>query len=99
MVCGVLRTPLLCRAVGTRLLTIYLVGRKSGRRYAVPVAYARHDESLLVGTQFGWGRNLRTGDPVRIRLKGKPRTADVQVITDVAVVVEGFAIIALVSRG
>src|SRR5664279_975693 len=58
---GLLRTPLLCRIVGARLITIYVVGRKSGRHYAVPVAYTRHDGALLVGTPFGWGRNLRTG--------------------------------------
>ena len=33
---GLLRTPLLCRIVGARLITIYVVGRKSGRHYAVP---------------------------------------------------------------
>jgi deazaflavin-dependent oxidoreductase (nitroreductase family) len=91
---GLLRTPLLCRVVGNWLLTIYLVGRKSGRRYAVPVAYVRHDGCLVAGTQFGWGRNLRTGEPVQIRLKGKRRTADVQVITDEAGVVQNYAIMA-----
>ncbi|MGH3422048.1 MAG: hypothetical protein ACRDOD_20935, partial [Streptosporangiaceae bacterium] len=64
---GLLRTPLVCRAVGSRLITVYVVGRKSGRRYAVPVAYTRHDGTLLIGTPFGWGRNLRTGHPVEIR--------------------------------
>jgi hypothetical protein len=43
LVRGFLRTPLLCRAVGNRLVTLYLVGRKSGRRYTVPVAYTSHD--------------------------------------------------------
>ena len=70
---GLLRTPLLCRAVGGRLVTLYIVGRKSGRRYTVPVAYTRHDGTLLIGTPFGWGRNLRTGEPVDIRLKGRRR--------------------------
>src|SRR6204780_5373308 len=70
---GVLRTPLLCRAAGSRLITLYVVGRKPGRRYAIPVAYTRHEGALLIGTPFGWGRNLRTGDPVAIRLKGRRR--------------------------
>jgi hypothetical protein len=68
---GLLRTPLICRLVGGRLVTLYIVGRKSGRRYTLPVAYTRH----------GWGRNLRTGEPVDIRLKGRRRLADVQVLT------------------
>src|SRR5215469_364313 len=61
---GLLRTPLICRLVGGRLVTLYIVGRKSGRRYTFPVAYTRHEGILLIGTPFGWGRNLRTGAPV-----------------------------------
>ncbi|WP_211229371.1 PNPOx family protein [Nakamurella lactea] len=79
---GLLRTPLLCRLVGARLLTIYLVGRKSGRHYAIPVAYTAQGTDLLVGSPFGWIRNLRTGDPVDIRLKGRRVAADVRVFRD-----------------
>jgi deazaflavin-dependent oxidoreductase (nitroreductase family) len=89
-----LRTPLLCRVVGNRLITVYVVGRKSGRQFAVPVAYTRHDGTLLIGTPFGWGRNLRTGQPVDIRLKGKRRTADVHVLTEESEVVELYTVIA-----
>jgi deazaflavin-dependent oxidoreductase (nitroreductase family) len=89
-----LRTPLVCRAVGARLITVYVVGRKSGRRFAVPVAYTRHDGQLLFGTAFRWVRNLRAGEPVDIRLRGRRRTADVSVATDEAGVVADFAIIA-----
>ena len=89
---GLLRTPLLCRLVGRRLLTVYVVGRKTGRRLAIPVAYTPHDGALLVGTQFGWGRNLRTDEPVEIRPNGKRRTAGVQVIIDEAGVVDSYAI-------
>jgi hypothetical protein len=79
---GLLRTPLLCRLVGRRLLTVYLVGRKSGRHCAVPVAGTRRNGSLLAGTQSAWARNLRTGEPVHIRLAGKRRSADVHVVAD-----------------
>src|SRR5690349_4404493 len=68
---GLLRTPLVCQLVGRRLITVYVVGRATGRRFAVPIAYTRHDDALLVGTPFRWGRNLRTGEPVEIRLRGK----------------------------
>ena len=91
---GLLRVPLLCRLVGARLITIHVVGRKSGRHYVVPVAYTGHDGCLLVATPFGWGRNLRTGVPIEIRLKGKRRQAQVEVITDEAGVVENYAIMA-----
>jgi deazaflavin-dependent oxidoreductase (nitroreductase family) len=91
---GLLRTPLLGRLVGSRLIIVYVVGRKSGRRYCVPVAYANSDGVLVIGTPFGWGRNLRTGEPVDIWLKGKRRSADVQVFTDEAGVTEQYALMA-----
>jgi deazaflavin-dependent oxidoreductase (nitroreductase family) len=94
LVKGLLRTPLLCRVVGSRLLTLYIVGRKSGRHYTIPVAYTRHDGMLFIGTPFAWGRNLRTGEPVDIRLKGQRRPADVQVFTDEAGVTEHYGMMA-----
>jgi deazaflavin-dependent oxidoreductase (nitroreductase family) len=91
---GVFRTPLLCRVVGKRLIILYVVGRKSGRRYVVPVAYARDGDALVIGTPFGWVRNLRSGEQISVRYKGKRRVADVQVFTDQADVVEHYALIA-----
>ena len=88
---GLLRTPVLSRAAGSRLVTLYIVGRKSGRRYTLPVAYTRDKDDVLIGTPFGWGRNLRTGEPVEIRLKGRRRQADVQVYKDEADVVGLYA--------
>jgi hypothetical protein len=91
---GLLRTPLLCRGIGRRLITIYVVGRKSGKRYTVPTAYTRRGDTLLIGTPFRWVRNLRTGEQVTIRLLGKRRVADVTVITDQEGVIERYAVIA-----
>jgi deazaflavin-dependent oxidoreductase (nitroreductase family) len=93
-----LRTPLVSRGIGSRLITLYMVGRKSGRHYSVPVAYTRHDGVLLIGTPFGWGRNLRTGSSVDICLKGKRRPADVEAFTDEAGVVEYYAVMARDNR-
>jgi deazaflavin-dependent oxidoreductase (nitroreductase family) len=91
---GLLRVPLLSRVVGARLVTIEVVGRRSGRRFDVPVAYTREGTHLLVGTSFGWGRNLRTGEPVTIRLRGRRRPADVEVIADEPGVTEAYATMA-----
>ena len=95
---GLLRVPLLSRAVGKRLITLYVVGRKSGRRYTVPVAYTLHEGAVLIGTPFGWGRNLRTGVPVEVRFKGRRRTADVRVRTDEDAVVRDYAVLARDNR-
>jgi deazaflavin-dependent oxidoreductase (nitroreductase family) len=91
---GLLRAPLISRIVGQRLITMYVVGRRTGRRYVIPVAYARQNGALLVATQFAWARNLRTGESVPIRLLGKLRSADVQVLTDETGVVEHLAAMA-----
>jgi deazaflavin-dependent oxidoreductase (nitroreductase family) len=91
---GLLRVPLLSRGVGKRLITVYVVGRKSGKHYAVPVAYTAHEGALLIGTPFGWGRNLRTGVPVEVRFKGRRQVADVVVFTDEDAVVEEYAVMA-----
>jgi deazaflavin-dependent oxidoreductase (nitroreductase family) len=95
---GMLRTPLVSRGIGNRLITLYVVGRKSGKHYTVPVAYTRHEGVLLIGSPFGWGRNLRTGEPLEVCFKGRRRTADVTVRTDEAGVVEDYAVIARDNR-
>lgn len=88
---GLLRTPLLSHVVGKRLITVYVVGRKTGRRYTVPVAYTRQGDVLLVGSPFSWIRNLRTGEQIDIRLKGKRSRAEVEAISDEAGVIDAFA--------
>jgi hypothetical protein len=97
LVRAMLRTPGLCRLVGTRLVTLYVVGRKSKRRYAVPVAYLVQGEDLLIGTSFGWGQNLRTGEPLEIRLMGKRRWADVKTYTTEPEVIAAYAHMARVN--
>jgi hypothetical protein len=87
---GILRAPLLSRLAGERLVTLYVVGRTSGKRYTVPVAYCKQGKDLLIGTPFGWGRNLRTGEPLTVRLKGRVMQADVRVLRDEAEVVAAY---------
>jgi deazaflavin-dependent oxidoreductase (nitroreductase family) len=90
---ALLRTPGVSSGMGRRLLIINVTGRKTGRRYSVPVAYTRHEGSLLVGTPFAWARNMRTGEPVEVILQGRRRQADVQVISDSDGVAAAYAII------
>jgi hypothetical protein len=47
-----------------------------------------------VGSPFTWIRNLRTGEQVHIRLLGKRRPTDVQILTEEAAVVEHLAVMA-----
>jgi hypothetical protein len=91
MVRGLLATPGVSRLMGRRLVTLYITGRKSGKRYVIPVAYTPDGDRLLAGSPFGWGRNLRTGEPITLRLKGRVRPADVEAFTDEDDVVRLYA--------
>lgn len=77
-----LSTPGVAQGIGRKLILLYVFGRRSGKRYTIPIAYMEHDGKVLIGTQFGWSRNLRTGDPIQVRYKGKLRSADVEVVED-----------------
>lgn len=92
----VLRVPGLNRGAGNNLLTMNLVGRKSGKQYVVPVAYTKAGGVLLVGTSRdrAWTRNLVPGRPVQIRVKGRLHQADHQLVVDEAGVVELYNVIA-----
>jgi hypothetical protein len=79
----------------TRLLTFIVVGRKSGKTYVIPVAYTRHEDTLLVGTLGKkWVRNLIPGTPVEVRLRGRKRLADQIVFTDQADVMRLYDVVA-----
>ncbi|MCY1138299.1 hypothetical protein OWR29_09845 [Actinoplanes sp. Pm04-4] len=91
---GLLATPLVSRGIGRHLITLYVTGRRTGKRYVIPVAYTAHEGALLIGTPFAWGRNLRTGDQIPVRHLGRKKTADVRVHAAEAEVVADYAVIA-----
>ena len=90
---GLLSTPVISSEIGKRLITLHVVGRKSGKHYDVPVAYLDHEGAILIGTPFAWGKNLRTGEPLEVQYKGKRRTADVEVVKDETGVVALYDVI------
>lgn len=65
------------RASGSDCWLAFLNVLVESATLTVPVASTRHHGILFIGTPFAWGRNLRTGEPVDIRLKGQRRPADV----------------------
>ena len=93
IVSTLLRTPGISGAIGKRLILINVTGRKTGKRYSVPVAYTRHEGRLLIGTPFAWARNMRTGEPVEVILQGRRRQASVQVISDEDGVVAAYDVL------
>ena len=89
-----LATPVVSKGIGRKLITLYVVGRKSGRRYSIPIAYERHEGTLLIGTPFPWVRNVRDGDSLDVRYLGQRRTAKVRVYTEEPDVAKYLAVLA-----
>ncbi|MBW8803597.1 MAG: hypothetical protein AUG49_11985 [Catenulispora sp. 13_1_20CM_3_70_7] len=87
-----LSTPGMAKGIGRRMILLYVVGRNTGKRYAIPVAYMEYEGKVLLGTQFPWVRNLRTGERIEVRYKRKVRTAEVEVVEEEDRVVELFEI-------
>jgi hypothetical protein len=58
LVRSVLQSPLHGELDGT-LLVLHLTGRKSGRRFDIPVSYVDFDGRLIVVTQHKWRVNVR----------------------------------------
>jgi deazaflavin-dependent oxidoreductase (nitroreductase family) len=66
----VLRSPL-HGAVSKSVLLITFTGRKSGKTYTTPVSYSQHDGQVYVFTHAAWWKNLRSGAPVTLRIRGR----------------------------
>jgi deazaflavin-dependent oxidoreductase (nitroreductase family) len=54
-----------------RLMLIEHIGRKTGKHYRQPVSYVRSENGMLTPGGGRWTSNLRTGETVRLRLRGK----------------------------
>ncbi|MGW5242215.1 nitroreductase/quinone reductase family protein [Monashia sp. NPDC004114] len=67
---AVLRSPV-HGAMDGALLLLHIVGRKTGRRYDIPVGYVDVDGRLLVVTQHAWRANVRGGAEVEVTSRGQ----------------------------
>src|SRR4029453_12936015 len=61
--------------LSTRLMLLTHTRRPPGRRYRQPVSYVRDGDVLLTPGGGSWTRNLRDGEPVTIRLRGRDVSA------------------------
>jgi deazaflavin-dependent oxidoreductase (nitroreductase family) len=65
-----------------RLMLLFFTGRKTGRLYRQPVSYVADGDTLLSPGGGNWKRNLREGEPIRIRLRGRDIAARAQFVRD-----------------
>jgi hypothetical protein len=68
--------------LGKRLMLLYITGRVTGKRYRQPVSYVRDGDDLLTPGGGRWRLNLRDGEPVRIRLRGRDLTVRPDLVQD-----------------
>jgi F420H(2)-dependent quinone reductase len=67
---GMLRSPFHA-ALDRSLLVLHIVGRKTGRRYDIPVGYVDLDGHLVIVTQHSWRANLRGGADIDVTYHGR----------------------------
>ncbi|CAA9419249.1 MAG: hypothetical protein AVDCRST_MAG01-01-2140 [uncultured Rubrobacteraceae bacterium] len=87
-----LRSPLHRLASG-RIMLLTVTGRKSRRRFTVPVSYLHHEGSLLSftsGEWSAWWKNLREGAPVAARVQGRQLAGSAWAETGRDAVVQGL---------
>lgn len=87
----VLRTALRIPGLGAALkdfMVVEFAGRKSGRRFSVPVSAHHLDGDLYVILEAGWKHNFADGAPADVWLGGKKTSMQGQVIKDPATVAD-----------
>jgi deazaflavin-dependent oxidoreductase (nitroreductase family) len=71
---AILRSPVHW-LLSSGLMLITVTGRKSGRRYTIPVGYHQVADAIVVmvaeAPSKTWWRNYRNAGPVEIRLRGR----------------------------
>lgn len=65
-----LRAPVIGASL-TEFMVVDFTGRKTGRRFSVPVSAHRLDGDLYVLLSAGWKHNFRDGAPADVRYGGK----------------------------
>jgi hypothetical protein len=83
----ILRSPL-HRLLSDRLMLLTFYGRKTGRRFTIPVGYTREGDTLTFFSAYSWYKNLRGGRPVVVYLRGRDRTGLAEVIENPEAVLE-----------
>ncbi|MUL81550.1 MULTISPECIES: hypothetical protein [unclassified Mycolicibacterium] len=84
-----LRTPLAGPA-RKQFMVVTISGRKTGRRYEIPVSAHRIDNDLYAITNAGWRHNFRDGATAEVLYDGQKKTMRGELIQDRAAAAELF---------
>ena len=69
---ALLRSPL-HKLLSNSLMLLSFQGRKTGKRYSIPVGYVEQGKQLFLFSHSAWAKNFRGGAPVNLRLRGAAR--------------------------
>jgi len=83
LVALLLRSPL-HGLMSRDVMLLTVTGRRTGRRYAMPVSYLRDRDRVraFTGREMTWWRNLRGGAEVTVVLAGQTHRGSAEAITD-----------------
>jgi hypothetical protein len=82
-----LRTPI-AGAAREQMMVVSFNGRKTGRRYSIPLSAHRIDNDLYAITSAPWKQNFRDGAAAEVLHKGKTTTMRGELIRDRAVIAD-----------
>jgi len=82
-----LRSPL-HSVLSNSLMTLTFQGRKSGKRYTIPVGYLQRSNTLYLFTHSSWWKNLQGGVPVTVRLRGQEVAGVAEPVQDTALMLD-----------
>jgi hypothetical protein len=68
--------------ISRRLMLLFYTGRKTGRAYRQPVSYVEDGGVLLTPGGGRWKLNLREGEAIRVRLRGRDVLARPDLVRD-----------------
>jgi hypothetical protein len=84
---NLLRTPV-AGSAREQMMVVNVTGRKSGRRYSIPVSAHRIDNDLYAITSAPWKHNFRDGAAAEVLHNGKTTAMRGELIQDRAVVAD-----------
>jgi deazaflavin-dependent oxidoreductase (nitroreductase family) len=77
--------------VSKSVLLISFTGRKSGKTYTTPVSYSQFGDQVHIFTHSTWWKNLRSGTPVSLRLRGQELQGLPEPVEDKHAIAAGLA--------
>lgn len=74
------------RVLSNSLMLLSFQGRKTGKRYRIPVGYVEQGNQLFLFSHSAWAKNFRGGAPVSLQFRGVARQGRATLTEDPATI-------------